>query len=130
MTALTTMDSAKETARRRSPRLALRIGGSLSGRSPREVTVVDLSLTGCLVRCQTLLDHGAILDLQLELEDGPLGAKVRVTETSLDGECPPGAPPQYLTGLQFLGLPPKGAVRLRRLLDEVRRKRSADASAQ
>lgn len=123
------MDSAKETGRRRSPRLALRVGGSLSGRSPREVIAVDLSLTGCLVRCPTLLDHGAILDLQLELEDGPLSAKVRVTETSVDGERAPGAPPQYLTGLQFLGLPAKGAARLRRLLDEVRRRRSADAAA-
>ncbi len=101
----------------------------MSGRSQREVTVVDLSLTGCLVRCPTLLDHGAILDLRLDLEDGPLGAKVRVTEASLDGESAPGQPPQYLTGLQFLGLPPKDAEHLRRLLEAVRRRRSADASA-
>jgi hypothetical protein len=122
------MDNAKDTARRRAPRLALRVGGSLSGRSAREVTLVDLSLTGCLVRCPALLDHGAILDLHLELEEGPLATKVRVSEASLDGESAPGEP-LYLTGLEFLGLPPKDAVRLRRLLDEERRRRSADAPA-
>lgn len=122
------MDNAKEGGRRRAPRLALRVGGSLSGRSAREVTLVDLSLTGCLVRCPALLDQGAILDLNLELEEGPLGTKVRVTEASLDGESAPGEP-RYLTGLEFLGLPPKHAARLRRLLDEERRRRSADAPA-
>jgi hypothetical protein len=123
------MDNAKETPRRRSPRLPLRLGGLLSGRSAREVTVVDLSVTGCLVRCPAQLDHGAILDLCLQFEDGPLDVKVRVTEACLDGESVAGEAAHYLTGLEFLGPTPKDAARLRRLLDEERRRRSADAPA-
>jgi PilZ domain len=123
------MDNAREVARRRSPRLTLRLDGRLTGRSPREVTVVDLSQTGCLARCPAQLDHGAIFDLDLAIDDGPLLVKVRVTEACLDGESLPDAAPHFLTGLEFLGLAPKDAVRLRRFLDEERRKRSADAPA-
>ncbi len=123
------MDNARDVSRRRSPRLALRVPGQLTGRAARDVTVIDLSLSGCLARCPSSLDTGAILDLRLELPDGPLGVKVRVTEASLDGESQPGEAPFYLTGLQFLGLPAKDAVRLRGLLDAERRRRSADPSA-
>jgi hypothetical protein len=123
------MDNARDVSRRRSPRLALRVVGLLTGRAARDVTVIDLSLTGCLARCPTPLDHGAILDLRLALEDGPLDVKVRVREASLDGESLPGESPHYLTGFEFLGLPAKDAARLRQLLDAERRRRSADASA-
>jgi c-di-GMP-binding flagellar brake protein YcgR len=107
----------------------IHIEGSLSGRAIRGVTLVDLSATGCLLRCEKRLDHGAILDLRLELEDGPLAAKVRVSETCLDGESAPADEKRYLAGLEFLGLPPRDAERLRKLLDLERRKRSADAAA-
>lgn len=117
----------RDTPRRRAPRLPIRLEGSLAGREVRDVTLVDLSLTGCLLRTSAHLDHGAILDLSLHLDDGPLAAKVRVTETCLDGACAEGDEKRYLTGLEFLGLPPRDAERLRRLMAEERRKRSADA---
>ena len=107
--------------------MPIRLAGSLEGRAPRDVTVVDLSLTGCLVQCETLLDHGAIFDLRVELAPEPLTAKVQVTEASLDGAA--SAPsPRYLAGLRFLGLPVKEEARLMRFLDGERRRRSADAT--
>jgi len=93
------------------------------------VTLVDLSMTGCLLRSSAHLDHGVILDLSLHLDDGPLAAKVRVTESSLDGACAEGDEKRYLTGLEFLGLPPRDAERLRKVMAEERRRRSADATA-
>lgn len=124
------IEKSREVPRRRAPRLPIHIEGSLAGRAIRDVTLVDLSVTGCLLRCGARLDHGAILDLSLHLEDGPLAAKVRVSETCLDGEsAAAGEDQRYLTGLEFLGLPPRDAERLRKLLDEERRKRSADSPA-
>jgi len=122
------MTEERNGVRRKAPRLPTRIEGSLRGRTQKGVTVVDLSLTGCLVRCGSLLDHGAILDLDLHLEPDPIGTKVRVTEASLDGAAPPGGPPQYLAGLQFLGLSAREEARLRRFFEEERRRRGADTS--
>jgi hypothetical protein len=124
------MTQQKEPPRRRAPRLPTQIAGSLRGRTHRDVTVVDLSLTGCLVRCGSLLDQGAILDLDLHVTPDAIGAKVRVTGASLDGAAPADGPPQYLTGLQFLGLSAREEARLRHFLEEERRRRSADASPQ
>lgn len=112
-----------DKSRRRAPRKATDISGSLSGRTRRPVTVVDLSLTGCLVRGETALDRGAILDLRLDLQVRPLEVKVRVAESSVEGESLASGRPHYLTGLQFLGLPPGGAARLERLLATERRRR-------
>jgi hypothetical protein len=123
-------DKERDGAGRRAPRLPTLIEGSLRGRTHKAVTVVDLSLTGCLVRCGSLLDHGAILDLDLRLGPDPIGAKVRVTESSQDGAAPPGEPPRYLAGLEFLGLSAREEARLRRFLEDERRRRSADASPQ
>ena len=92
--------------------------------------MLDLSLTGCLVRCGAALDQGAILDLDLRLDPDPFAAKVRVTGASLDGSSLAGEPPRYLAGLAFLGLPAREEARLRRFLQEERRRRSADASHQ
>lgn len=117
------MTRDKEVVRRRAPRFSIRLEGSLQGRSARGVAVVDLSLTGCLVQCDALLDHGAILDFDLKLGDEPFTAKVSVTEASLDGSSPPGAAPRYLAGLHFLALPALEAERLRRFLEEERRRR-------
>ncbi len=100
------------------------------GRSPRPVRVVDLSLTGCLVRGETAYDHGAILDLELALHPEPIRGKVRVTDSYLDGGSAPATPARYLCGLEFLRLPPREEARLRRFLDEERRRRrSADTAA-
>lgn len=123
------MTRDKEAVRRRAPRFSIRLAGSLLGRSARSVSVVDLSLTGCLVQCDTLLDHGAILDLTVKLGDESFLAKVSVSEASLDGSALPGEAPRYLTGLQFLALPALEAARLRRFLEEERqRRRSAPDS--
>jgi hypothetical protein len=123
------MTASKPAPRRRAPRLSVERPGTLKGRLPHAITVIDLSLTGCLVRCGTLLDRGAILDFEMALEDGPLEAKVRVAEASVDGSRDGEAGASCLAGLAFLALPPLAGARLRRFLDEERRRRQgADAS--
>jgi hypothetical protein len=87
------------------------------------VTVVDLSLTGCLVRGSAALDRGTILDLRLELLPRPLEVKVRVADSSVEGESLSSGSPHYLTGLEFLGLPAGAAARLGRFLAPERRRR-------
>ena len=122
--------SKPTTSRRRAPRLPIHLEGSLSGRAPRPVTVVDVSLTGCLIQCGSLLDPGAILDLTFALDHDLLAAKVRVAESYVDGAAAPPGPPRFLAGLEFLSLPAREATRLRRFLDEERRRRrSADGPA-
>lgn len=121
------MDKGKDVPRRRAPRMSTRIEGSLEGRASRDVTVLDLSLTGCLVQCDALLDHGAILDLHLRLDQEPLTAKVRVAESYLDGAAPPDDVQRYLAGFRFLSLSVQEEARLRRFLEEERRRRSAHA---
>ena len=123
------MTASKPASRRRAPRLSVERPGRLKGRLPHVITVIDLSLTGCLVRCGTLLKGGAILDFEMELDDGPLSTKVRVAEASVDGSARGEEGQGCLAGLEFLGLPPREDARLRRFLDEERRRRrSADAS--
>lgn len=117
-------------SRRRAPRLATSLGGRLAARRPHPVTVLDLSLTGCLVRCDALLEPGAILDLEVLLLPEPLHAKVRVADSSVDGSAGAARAEPYLAGLEFLGLAPRESDRLRRFLDEERRRRQrADAGA-
>src|SRR4051794_19484692 len=117
------MTATKPASRRRAPRLSVDRPGSLKGRRPRAVTVIDLSLSGCLVRCESLLVHGAILDLDIALEDGALPVRVRVVESSMDGEAGPEGGTGCLAGLEFVGLPPREDARLRRFLDEEKRRR-------
>jgi hypothetical protein len=117
------MEKAREGGGRRAPRLAVQLPGALVSRRSRAVTVVDLSLTGCLVRCDTALDTDQVLDLRTDLGSAPFTAKVRVMESYLDGSTGSGAPPRYLAGLAFLGLQAQEAAHLRRFLDEERRRR-------
>jgi hypothetical protein len=108
----------------------MRLAGRLVGRTALPVTVVDLSVTGCLVQCGALLDPGAILGLAMEIGGPALEARVKVAESYVDGSAGDGAP-LYLAGVEFLGLMPHAADRLRRFLDEERRRRlGADAPAQ
>ena len=124
------MEKAREGSGRRAPRLAVELPGTLVSRRSRAVTVVDLSLTGCLVRCEDALDADQVLDLQTELGGLHFTAKVRVTESYVDGSTGSGAAPRYLTGLAFLGLQAQEGARLRRFLDEERRRRrGADTPA-
>jgi hypothetical protein len=123
------MTASKPASRRRAPRLTVERHGRVKGRLPHAIVVIDLSLTGCLVRCGTLLKSGAILDLEMDLDDGPLSTKVRVADASVDGVASGGDGQACLAGLEFMGLPPREDARLRRFLDEERkRRRSADAS--
>jgi PilZ domain len=79
------MTASKPASRRRAPRLTVERPGRLKGRLPHAIVVIDVSLTGCLVRCGTLLKSGAILDFEMDLDDGPVSSKVRVAEASVDG---------------------------------------------
>ena len=116
---------------RRYPRLAVDLEGTLVGRVVHTVRLVDLSLGGCLVRCDALLEPGAILDLRLPLEQEPFSAKVRVIDSSLDGSAAAGQAACALAGLDFVSLSARDESRLRRFLeDERRRRRSADAPSQ
>ena len=122
--------AGRDAGRRRAHRLPVERDGSLLGRQPRPVKLLDLSASGCLVQCDALLDPGAIFDIELRLEADPLRAKARVTNSCLDGSAPPGPPPRYLAGLEFLSLSAREQAALRRFLeDERRRRRSADAPA-
>jgi PilZ domain-containing protein len=108
----------------------MRLAGRLDGRVSHPVIVLDLSVTGCLVQCGALLDHDSILDLEMEIGGPPLDVKVKVAESYVDGAAAEAAL-RYLAGLEFLGLPPQAADRLRRFLDDERRRRQrADAPAQ
>jgi PilZ domain len=121
--------ASEDAGRRRAPRVAVALEASVTGRSPRSVTVVDLALGGCLVRGDSAFDAGAILDLSLPFEGAPLAVKVRVVETSLDGDSLPESQPRYLAGLKFLSLSAADEMRLRSFLEsEGRRRRSADSS--
>jgi hypothetical protein len=113
--------------RRRAPRLTTQLEGVLSGRTSKTVTIIDLSSTGCLVRCSACPEPGTILDLQMTMDEEPFAAKVRVAESSLDGATPPGEDPRYLTGLEFLALPAQEESRLLRFLETERRRRCAHA---
>jgi hypothetical protein len=124
---------------RRYPRLAVDVEGTLVGRVAHPVRLVDLSLVGCLVRCDALMEPGAILDLQLPLAQESFTAKVRVIDSSLDGvvdspldgSAAAGPALRALAGLDFVSLSARDESRLRRFLqDERRRRRSADAPSQ
>ena len=108
----------------------MRLAGRLAGRIALPVTIVDLSVTGCLVQCDALLDPGAILGLAMEIGGPAIDARVKVADSYVDGSAPEGVA-RYLAGVEFLGLMPHAADRLRRFLDEERRRRlDADAPAQ
>jgi hypothetical protein len=118
----------QDTSRRRAPRISTALSGSLLGRDPEPVSVLDLSLTGCLVRCSSLLDRGAIRDFRLLLGGESLTAKVRVRDASLDGSASEGEA-RFLTGLEFLTLPARQALRLRAFLEAERRGRPPGTGA-
>lgn len=124
------MSFSRPAGRRRAPRLAVRLPGRLAGRTAREATVVDLSTSGCLVRCDTLLDPGTILDLEVSLPDGVLKGKVRVADASVDGAAGPAEGGRCLAGMEFIALPSKDGERLRNFVEaERRRRKRADAPA-
>ncbi len=111
---------------RRGRRVAVDLAATLGGRHPRAVRVVDLSVVGCLVRTEASLVTGAVVDLRVELPDGPLRTKARVAAASIDGDSLPGLSRHFLAGLDFLALGAADALRLRAFLDgEAKRRRGA-----
>ena len=110
---------------RRERRVAVDLPATVGGRSPRQVRVVDASLVGCLLRCDSDLDAGTVVDLQLELPDGPMRTKARVAQSSLDGQSMSG-PRRFLAGLEFLGLAAADEPRPRSFLDSEFRRRAGE----
>ena len=111
---------------RRGRRVRVDLPGTLGGRRPGPVRVVDLSVFGCLVRTKTSLVSGAVIDLRVELPDGSLDTKARVAAASVDGDSLPGPSKHFLAGLDFLALGAAEALRLRAFLDaEAKRRRGA-----
>jgi hypothetical protein len=126
-----TLLTATGRGQRRAPRLEVEIAGTLLGRVSHPVRLLDLSATGCLLRCETLLEPGVILDLRVTLGEQPFEAKARVVDSSLDGSEGALGPSGSLTSLQFLGLAARDDASLRQFLEgERRRRRSADAPAE
>jgi hypothetical protein len=114
-----------ERGGRRAPRVTASWSGVLVGRDERAVKLVDISVSGCLVSGDMRLAPGALHDLRLELEDGPLTAQVRVADSSVDGASLGRPAPLYLSGLQFVALPPPDHQRLLRLVEGLRRSEAA-----
>jgi hypothetical protein len=102
---------------RRERRVSVDLAAAVGGRAARPARVVDLSLVGCLVRGERALDAGAVVDLRVDLPDGPLHTKARVAETSIDGDSLSGASQRFLAGLEFLGLAAADGLRLRSYLE-------------
>jgi hypothetical protein len=122
---------ARSGGMRRAPRLSVDLEGSLVGRVAHPVRLVDLSAVGVLLRCDALLEPGAILDLHLTLRGEPFVAKVRVIDSSVDGTAVPEGAPRALVALEFARVAAQDQNRLRGFLeDERRRRRSADAPAE
>lgn len=117
---------AEDGLRRRAPRVRLALEGSLTGRRNVrwDVGVLDLSLSGCLVRCPGHLGAGEILDLRLALGDETVVAKVQVADSSVDGA---GDSPGFLVGLRFFALQVDDERRLRAFIEGERRRASASA---
>jgi len=108
---------------RRGQRTPVDLTAVVGGRQKKSARALDLSLVGCLLRTPAPLARGSVLDLTLELPDGPLRTKGRVAEASIDGEAPPG-PQSFLAGVEFLGLAAGDETRLRSFLDaEIKRRR-------
>jgi len=120
-------DRAKSGSTRRAARLGTRLSAVLQGRERLEVEILDLSLTGCLARCQVLLDRGRVMDLALTMSDHTVLTKVRVADSSRDGETGDADQAFFLAGLEFLTLPPGGEQVLQQFLDAERRRQQTDA---
>jgi hypothetical protein len=114
---------------RRQPRLRVDLAARVLGRTPRAARVLDLSLTGCLLRSEAGLDVGTVVDIRIELPAGELTAKGRVAETSLDGDSLSHGAPQHLAGIEFLRLPAAGETLLRGFLDAERKRGTGARSA-
>jgi hypothetical protein len=111
---------------RRERRVPVDLVARLGGRRARSVRVVDLSLRGCLARLDAPIDERAVIDVTVQLPDGPLRTKARVAEASVDGASLPQPPRAFLAGLEFLALSAADELRLRAFIEaEANRRRGA-----
>jgi len=115
---MTRMSPMSTGSRRGARRVAVALTGTLVGKTSRPVTVVDLSLTGCLLRTDAALHRGSIHDLEFPLQDAAIRTKARVTEMSRDGAADAAA---YLVGVQFFEMNAKHEAALRAYLAGRRR---------
>jgi hypothetical protein len=120
-------DRGKNGSARRAVRLETRLSAVLQGRDRLEVEVLDLSLRGCLARCRARLDRGLVMDLTLAIPGQAVAAKVRVAGTFRDGEADDGVGPFFLTGLEFLTLPPGGEQALQQFMEQERKRQRTGA---
>jgi hypothetical protein len=112
---------------RRSNRVPVDLPATLIGRTRHEVRLVDLSITGCLVRGDAHLDEGAIVDLELALGGQLVGVKVRVAAGYVDGTALDAGAAGFLVGLTFLDLTTAEQAALRAFLERERRCRADSA---
>jgi hypothetical protein len=105
--------------RRRTPRVRVQAEGQLVGRTQTTVSLLDLSLSGCLTRCTKPVEPGAIFDLRVPLPSFELIAKARVADCSRDGASPEEAP-TWLAGIEFLAVSVDQLERLRVFIAEAR----------
>ena len=117
----------KRSSDRRFARLLISLPGVLGGRKEHPIEVLDLSLGGCLVRCESRPEPGSIVDVRFGLGPEFFKAKTRVREASVDGEDTGGT--RYLVGLEFLRLTASDQDLLREFLErQSRRRRSGPRS--
>jgi c-di-GMP-binding flagellar brake protein YcgR len=113
----------RKTPDRRFARLHTALSGILEGRTEHPIEVLDISLGGCLVRCESRPEPGAILDVRFDLGPEVFKAKTRVREASLDGEVED--PVRYLVGLEFVRLSASDQDLLRQFLQSAGRRRES-----
>src|SRR5689334_17869765 len=70
----------KDSSARRAPRVPVDLRGSVSHRGSWDVSVLDLSVGGCLLQSPGALDSGTIVDLGVEVGARRLTAKARVID--------------------------------------------------
>jgi c-di-GMP-binding flagellar brake protein YcgR len=105
--------------RRRTTRVRVQAEGQLVGRTQTSVSLLDLSLSGCLTRCTKAVEPGAIFDLRVPLPTFELRAKARVADCSRDGASPEEAP-TWLAGIEFLAVSVEQLEQLRLFIAEAR----------
>lgn len=119
------MSTPGSSRRRRAERIPVSLAAELQGRGTVPIVVVDISLSGALVRVPRAVDPGSIFDLHLPLPSGNLRGKVRVADCSRDGNSGEETP-VWLSGIEFLAFAVEDRERLRQYLEGARRRPGAD----
>ncbi|MFI5178407.1 MAG: PilZ domain-containing protein [Vicinamibacterales bacterium] len=107
--------------RRRSPRIEIlgRVRGHIVSLDT-PVVVREMSLGGMAMETSFPFDVGSLHEFRLELGDGSkvmLQGQVRHSGNI----APAGAPPLYVTGIQFVDQePPEGATTVKDLIDRIK----------